>query len=1081
MPTRSLNQKTLQDNFQQQYLARGRLYFADDMVSDITIESKGTSHIAFRTRCSGSGGQTYEQFIRVIWRAKHAIIHGDCSCPVGFNCKHVAAACLQYQQWKESPRTATTSEPQCQQWLSQFIEAGQEQTTPSENNEFIHYLLNSTAYPGELKIELIQTRPLKNGKGFIKGKKVDIDDLQFRPNLLLPIDKEITSLLIACPTKSLYSPPTLTGKIGFLAIAHLLESGRCFWQSNHNPPLQALDERPLKLQWQQDKQGNARLACSLEGGGELLLTAPAIFHDAQLNGLGTVTECPFTPAQLAQLLKSVTVPAKQMDSFSQQLASYSDTPLQPPKKIKTLRVENCPPQPRIRLNGVVEEQRKLHRIDLDFLYQGYAVPAYPEKPIESLNQDGELIKVSRDLAQEAEYSGTLIDFGFQGFINEDDSPGLFFLSVGEEHYIDGVTRWQNFLEHEIPKLAQAGWIIETDESFQLKFHQAGEIWDVEVEEKNDWFELHFDIDIGGEKRPLLPLIASVLQHYDSNQLPEQLIIQTGPSDYLTLPSETLKPVIDTLYELYDSDTLSKEGSLRLSRFDAGRLDQLEQNTALQWNGGEQLRKLGRKLNDFTGIQAIKPPKALNAELREYQQQGLNWLQFLREYQFNGILADDMGLGKTVQTLAHLQYEKQSRRLKQPCLIIAPTSLVSNWRREAEKFTPRLKVLVLHGPDRQQHFDAITDHDVVITTYPLLARDGKTLLQHHFHYLVLDEAQVIKNPKAKAAQLVRQLHSNHRLCLTGTPMENHLGELWALFDFLMPGFLGDASQFKQLFRTPIEQHHDQDRQQRLSQRITPFMLRRTKSNVADELPEKTEIIRSVPLDSKQAALYESIRIAMERKVQQAINQKGLARSHITILDALLKLRQCCCDPQLLKLSQAKAVKHSAKLEMLMEMVPEMLEEGRRILLFSQFTGMLAIIESRLQQLGIRYSKLTGQTRKRDEAIQSFKDRETDIFLISLKAGGVGLNLTEADTVIHYDPWWNPAAENQATDRAHRIGQEKAVFVYKLITENTLEEKILAMQEKKQALADGIYNKEEGAQEENRFSGEELQALLAPLGT
>jgi SNF2 family DNA or RNA helicase len=473
-----------------------------------------------------------------------------------------------------------------------------------------------------------------------------------------------------------------------------------------------------------------------------------------------------------------------------------------------------------------------------------------------------------------------------------------------------------------------------------------------------------------------------------------------------------------------------------------------------------MRELGRKLKNFDGIKKAAPPRGLKASLREYQKQGLSWLQFLREYEFNGVLADDMGLGKTVQTLAHLLLEKQKKRLDRPCLIIAPTSLMSNWRREAQQFAPALKVLVLQGPERQQHFADIDKHDLILSTYPLLVRDHETLLAREYHYLILDEAQVIKNPRAQAARLARDIRARHRLCLTGTPMENHLGELWALFDFLMPGFLGDTKSFTQRFRTPIEKHGDDEQRRRLVRRVAPFLLRRRKAEVIKELPAKTEILRSVALDGKQAALYESIRLSMEKKVRDAIAQKGLARSHITILDALLKLRQTCCDPQLLPLAQAKKVGESAKLEMLMDMLPEMIEEGRRILLFSQFTTMLEIIERRLDEAGIAYTKLTGQTRNRDDVIERFRRGEADVFLISLKAGGVGLNLTEADTVIHYDPWWNPAVENQATDRAHRIGQDKAVFVYKLITENTLEEKIMAMQARKQALADGVYK--QGAQ-------------------
>jgi SNF2 family DNA or RNA helicase len=310
------------------------------------------------------------------------------------------------------------------------------------------------------------------------------------------------------------------------------------------------------------------------------------------------------------------------------------------------------------------------------------------------------------------------------------------------------------------------------------------------------------------------------------------------------------------------------------------------------------------------------------------------------------------------------------------------------------------------------------------------------------------------------------------------MENHLGELWAQFDFLMPHFLGNSASFKKHYRTPIENLGDNERKAQLSRRIAPFMLRRTKQAVATELPDKTEIIRSVPLHPAQATLYESIRLTMDKKIRDAIADKGLARSHITILDALLKLRQTCCDPRTLSLQTAQKITESAKLDLLMDMLPEQLEEGRRILVFSQFTRMIALIEDELTARNIGYSKLTGQTKKRDEAIELFKSGAVNVFLISLKAGGVGLNLTEADTVIIYDPWWNPATETQATDRAHRIGQDKPVFVYKLITENTVEEKILAMQERKRTLANSIYA--DGAKEESlTLTADDLTALFAPL--
>lgn len=563
------------------------------------------------------------------------------------------------------------------------------------------------------------------------------------------------------------------------------------------------------------------------------------------------------------------------------------------------------------------------------------------------------------------------------------------------------------------------------------------------------------------------------------QRQEFLLVPLAGNRWAKLDSRRLHGIMETLVELYDHEPLNAAGNLEMSKYQGTSLGALLNDPGMQWKGAEELLLLNRKLADFSGIETVPLPENLHAELRAYQHDGVNWLQFLREYGFNGTLADDMGLGKTLQTLAHLLIEKQSGRMASPAMVIAPTSLMGNWRREAERFTPDLKVCIIHGSNRQKHFDVIGDYDLVLTTYPLIIRDEEQYRQHTFHYLILDEAQAVKNAVSRTAQAVDNLKAQHRLCLTGTPLENHLGELWSMYHFLMPGFLGPQEKFTRLFRTPIEKQADGGRQQQLRQRIQPFMLRRTKEKVASELPPKTEIIRSVSLDGEQRDLYETVRLAMDAKVRAEISSKGFARSQIMILDALLKLRQVCCDPRLVKLAKAKNVQDSAKLELLMTLLPEMLEEGRKVLLFSQFTSMLAIIEKELQQAGVTYSKLTGQTRKRDQAIEAFQEGDASVFLISLKAGGTGLNLTAADTVIHYDPWWNPAVEQQATDRAYRIGQDKPVFVYKLVTEDTVEEKILQLQEKKQALAEGLYSDE--AQGGVRFSAADLADLLKPPDT
>jgi SNF2 family DNA or RNA helicase len=384
-------------------------------------------------------------------------------------------------------------------------------------------------------------------------------------------------------------------------------------------------------------------------------------------------------------------------------------------------------------------------------------------------------------------------------------------------------------------------------------------------------------------------------------------------------------------------------------------------------------------------------------------------------------------------------------------------------------------MTIHGSERHDRFEDIKGKDVILTTYPLLIKDEEKWLKEDFHTIILDEAHYIKNAKAKVSMVASKLKADHRLCLTGTPVENHLGELWALFNFAWPGFLGSEREFNQFFKNPIEKEGNNDRQKALIRRISPFILRRHKQDVASDLPLKTEIIKTCSLDKQQKDLYETMRIAMHEKVQEAISQKGLAKSHIIVLDALLKLRQICCDPRLVKSETAKKVHQSSKLALLLEMLEEMLEEGRKILLFSQFTSMLALIEEELHKKKISYVKLTGDTQDRQTVVKQFQEGEVPLFLISLKAGGVGLNLTAADTVIHYDPWWNPAAENQATDRAHRIGQEKPVFVYKLIAEKTIEEKILDLQNKKKAIAQSILENTE--EKITKLSAQDIQELFA----
>lgn len=601
--------------------------------------------------------------------------------------------------------------------------------------------------------------------------------------------------------------------------------------------------------------------------------------------------------------------------------------------------------------------------------------------------------------------------------------------------------------------------------------------------KEDWFEFEAGIRIGGENLNLLPILRQLLirmRGLSREQIREELmggpvLVTLDDQRAVALPGARAWTLVEKLFELYDEAPLTEEGRLSIDSWRVAELAEIPGLKPEEWNDIPRVRQLVETLRAGLELSPIDPPEGFVGELRPYQRIGLAWLEFLRVHGMHGILADDMGLGKTVQTLAHLLAEKRAGRLESPALIVAPTSLMKNWQDEARRFTPELGCVVFHGSDRRERLAELESADLVLTTYALLRIDVEKFRERKFSILILDEAQVIKNAKSQAGKIARELKIGRRLCLTGTPMENHLGELWSLFDFLMPGFLGGLKNFNKRFRDPIEKLGDIDRQRWLTARVAPFLLRRKKDEVAPELPPKTEILHTMELSDRQRDLYETVRAAMDGRVREEIAEKSLARSHIVILAALLKLRQICCDPRLLGKEKRKLkLKDSAKLTTLMELLPELIEEGRSVLLFSQFTSMLDLIEREVNKEHIPFVKLTGSTRDRATPIEAFQNGAVKLFLISLKAGGTGLNLTAADTVIHYDPWWNPAVERQATDRAHRIGQDKPVFVYKLITEGTVEQKILALQQRKAELAEGILSGSFSGK--LSFTQEDLQELF-----
>ncbi len=507
-----------------------------------------------------------------------------------------------------------------------------------------------------------------------------------------------------------------------------------------------------------------------------------------------------------------------------------------------------------------------------------------------------------------------------------------------------------------------------------------------------------------------------------------------------------------------ADLLEEAGAMpgkkktRLPLFHAPALDMLGGLSDVEIDA--KARRAMQELKEIDGIPAVKPPTALQGTLRHYQEAGLSWLWFLYRHGLSGVLADDMGLGKTVQALTLLLKAKTEEGAK-PSMVIAPTSVLANWEREVVRFAPTLSTVTWHGADRREKAEALKGVDIVLTSYSLIRRDVKELEGLDYRLVVLDEAQNIKNADSATAQACKVLKADCRLALTGTPLENRLSELWSQFDFLMPGFLGSADGFHDRFEHPIMVQGDTEVRDRLRRRIHPFVLRRLKTEVAKDLPPKTETVTFCEMEPGQAALYREVLEESKKKVYEHIDKMGFNRSRVSILAALMRLRQVCCDPRLLKLPPGTALPPSAKLQRFSELVDDLVAEGHRALVFSQFTEMLEILKGQADEKKLQYMYLDGRTKDRMSKVDAFNDPQgPPIFFISLKAGGTGLNLTAADYVIHYDPWWNPAVEDQATDRTHRIGQTRAVFSYKLITKGTVEEKILALQQRKRELAAGV---------------------------
>jgi len=1107
-------------------------------------------------RVRGSSGEVYEQVMRVTRVGRALKIEGVCSCPVGFDCKHVLALMLELVDRQAKPETApekalptkATPTPKAavptpislpspistpltarafeapvsipaapstpielpaslQSWLENAEKTLENLSKSSRNGSELHFVLGlkiSPHQPTRLTLRISSARRLQDGSlGGLKPYPLP-RNLESLP-IYAQQDFEVLRLMSAVQGAGSYDGTYELTDAGLTQelLGKLLESERLHWNTLEANVLTKGPSLSAAPGWHSDAHGVQRPVLSfqndsLEQACVALPLTPAWYVDPVTSSAGPVhTE--LAPALLRALWQCPPVAPGASEGLAralEQLEQNADFKFPVPTVVRTQRKKGTLERKIVFYSEMQRPHSSHGRFGSggqeDFLDSAEVTLSYDGQKVQSAAgmaprqyKEGVLFRLERDLGAEKKAIALLESLGlrpvpkvYRNVYVPPARQGHWTLSEsgGEAQR----QAWLKFVAHSLPTLREAGWDVELDQSFRFNVSTPDSWWGGIEQSEYDWFGLELGVMVNGEKVNLLPLLADTLRTLSPETLSEmrddeQIFVPLSGGKLLALPLERLRPLLGVLVELYGQQR--GEAKLRLNRLDAVRLAQLEAGMELRWWGGEKLLELGRNLREFKGIAPVKPSRKLKAKLRPYQLEGLSWLSFLRENTLGGILADDMGLGKTLQALAHLQLEVESGRARGPSLVVAPTSLMSNWKAEAEKFTPNLKTLVLHGKERASDFAKLGQFDVVFTTYPLALRDLSQLEKFEFHYLILDEAQNVKNSRSSTAQAISSLKARHRLCLTGTPLENHLGELWSLFHFLMPGFLGDAERFRKLYRNPIEKAGDVERRAALAARVRPFLLRRRKQEVATELPPKTEMVVKLELEGPQRDLYETLRVSLSERVREEISRKGLERSHIMVLDALLKLRQVCCDPRLVKLTEARKVLISAKLEWLRETLPEMVEAGRRVLIFSQFATLLGLLEETLRESDIPYSKLTGETKDRPAQIEAFQRGTNHVFLISLKAGGVGLNLTAADTVIHYDPWWNPAAENQATDRAHRIGQDKPVFVYKLIAEGSLEERILQMQQSKADLARGILEGDSIAGA--KITAEDLQALFAPL--
>jgi SNF2 family DNA or RNA helicase len=1104
-------------------LSRGKQLFKSRAVRHIETEliSVGDYHFDFTVQ----GSYRYNV---VIVLTEDFEFSADCSCPDSNTCKHIAASFYWLDELARKPvdHSAKTkipdkiaTESSIEDWVKNLGDSLNDvrgSDHPSDEEYFeakykdrvVYILRKGTYHQDGDQLVAKKAKILKGGVLSLQHTGITTNLSYYsKPKYMSPLDYEI---LMEMSNVDHYGAYLLnSSSLFFASVVEKcgLTNRLCVQMDSSQDrlsPFVFTAPRSLRPNWEANAEGLLKPSVKITPPiSRFIKSKPRVFIDHENNEVGVIEQT-HSDGFIRNWLNGPTLRADELERVEGLIKN-----IQPPaEKEKVPKpVVPSPPKQKTLKDAEPRPLLSIERYDLSpagslfinglfldvvvgkisFFYDEYLVPADSDSEQFSIEKDNVITTIKRDLKAEKKWIKKITDLKlataeaiFSDKVNSKHTRSYLF---SQDKSVN-VTQWLGFLAAYEEPLKEQGWKVESIGDLGYTIQEFDDYYEEvnESESDNDWFKFDLGIELDGKKISLIPAIAAAISSgmYKDYDFPDaadaRIPIPLEENLFVNFPAARFKQILEKIQDLFQH--INADGEIEIPRLRAATLvddlDLAKSNKTLK-----DLAELGKNLKNIDGLPKVRVPKNLKAELRDYQVTGYQWLQFLAKYKLNGVLADDMGLGKTIQALTHILAEKNSKTKnpeKLPTLVIAPTSVIPNWCSEAEKFTPSLKVLLYHGSERENLFAQIPKHDIVVTSYALLQRDADLHIKQPSHIVVLDESQYIKNAATKTTKTANKLNANQRICLSGTPMENHLGELWSTFNFLMPGLLQSHKSFNANFRKPIEKDGDTAVQMSLSRRVSPLIMRRTKDLVAKELPAKTIIPHYITLNEQQVDLYETVRASMDKRVRDAISQQGFNKSHILILDALLKLRQICCHPQLLKTAAAKKVKSSGKLDYLTELLQTLIEEKRNILIFSQFTSMLSLIEKHLVKSNIPFVKITGATKDRQTPVKQFQTGEIPVFLISLKAGGTGLNLTAADTVIHYDPWWNPAVENQATDRAHRIGQKKPVFVHKLICRGTIEEQIQLLQEKKAALVESLLSNST-----NKFKLDQstLSGLFAPI--